>query len=119
MGHIIELTEDEIQRVRELVEICKKMQGEYVGVFNNGWATSYSPKFTNAATELFKIYSQSGKISPPIRYHGRRNYITAICDLIADLFYSNGIRSCRGSAMNRENMRYLFDAYILKRLNHR
>lgn len=116
MGYTIELTEDEIQRVRELVAICKKMQGEYVGIFNKGWATSYSTEFVNAATELFKIYSQRDKISPPIRHYGTRNFIITICDLIADLFSSSGIRSCRGSAMNRENMRYLFDAYILRKL---
>lgn len=118
MAYTIELAEDEIRRVRELVAICKKMQGEYVSIFNKGWATSYSTEFVNAATELFKIYSQRDKISPPIHHYDTRNFITVICDLIADLFSSKGIRSCRGSAMDRENMRYLFDAYILKKLNH-
>lgn len=115
MRHTIELTEDETRRVNELLVVCQAKQGEYVGTFNRGWATSYSSEFVDAATELFKIYS-NGKITPSIRGHGNKHFLTVIFDLMATLFSSNGIRSCRKSAMNRESVRYLFEAHIHRKL---
>ena len=115
MRHTIELAEDETRRVNELLVVCRAKQGEYVGTFNRGWATTYGSEFVDAATELFKIYS-NGKIAPSIRGQGNRYFLTVIFDLMATLFSSNGIRSCRKSAMDRESVRYLFVAHIHRKL---
>lgn len=111
------MTEDEAKRVKELLVICQEKQGEYVGVLNRGWATTYSCEFVDAATELFKIYS-NGKITPPIRGQGTRYFLTAIFDLLSTLFSSNGIRSCRKSAMNRDSVQYLFETHIYRKLRN-
>ena len=44
-------------RVRELISICKKYQGEYLpSTHGSGsWATTYSLDFIRAAAELFSI----------------------------------------------------------------
>lgn len=115
MRHTIELTEDETRRVNELLVVCQTKQGEYLSALNSGWATTYSSEFVDAAAELFNIYS-NGKIAPPIHGQGTRYFLTVIFDLMATLFSSNGIRSCRKSVMDRENVRYLFEAHIYRKL---
>ena len=67
------------KRIDELLDICKKSQGEYrLAHHGSGsWATTYSNEFVAASIELYNIFGSS-KIYIPIwemselfRKHGR------------------------------------------------
>lgn len=91
-------------RVGELLEICAKYQGEYLGADHGpgSWATTYSDEFINASVELYKIYSQSGMGLPLF--------------LMSDAFMNAGILSCRRSSMDIDRVEYLFKTHVKPKL---
>lgn len=87
-------------RFDELLEICKRYQGEYLGADHGkgSWATSYSNEFIKASSDLYTIFKLSG-FGDPI-------YI------LSDMFIKNGIESCRGSIMDIDRVEYLVKTYF-------
>lgn len=98
--------EDKI-KVDELIEICKKYQGEYIpgGHGPGSWATTYSNEFIAAAAKMFLIFKKA-------RYGV---WTDAIYDL-ADSFKDAGIRSCRGSTMNFDRVNYLYETHLEEKI---
>ena len=101
-------TEDKM-KVDELIEVCKKYQGEYIpGDHGPGsWATTYSDEFITAAAKMFIIFKRAR--------HGV--WTDAICDLV-DRFKNAEIRSCRGSVMNFDRVNYLYETHLEEKIKH-
>lgn len=87
-------------RVDELIEICKKHQGEYIpGDHGSGsWATTYSNQFIEASAEMYAIFERSGSDWPVLT--------------LSQYLKSAGIRSCRGSIMNIDKVDYLYITHL-------
>lgn len=117
--HKVEFTAEEKRRVRELLTVCHSKQGEYLPVHHGpgSWATTYGNEFVEAATELFAIFSKAKKAPPIPGNAGTRYFLNAVFDLMAQEFNKHGIRSCRGFQMDIDRVRYLFEAYILRKIN--
>lgn len=92
------------KRLMELIEICKKYQGEYIpGDHGPGsWATTYSNQFIEAASEMYAIYKMAGSYWP-------------IFSLSKDL-KGAGVRSCRGSIMSTDRVEYLYNTNLKSRI---
>nr|WP_301735837.1 hypothetical protein [Halomonas sp. MC140] len=87
-------------RVRELISICKRYQGEYLpSTHGSGsWATTYSLDFIRAAAELFTILEKSNSPWP--------------IDDLSQLFMENKIPSCRGAKMTPDKVEYLYKNHL-------
>lgn len=116
--HRLELTSDETREVEELLGVCSRSQGQYLMPEHGrgSWATTYSDEFVAAATKIYQIF-RSAKKAPPFPADASSRYqLSMVFDLMADAFYSRNIRSCRGSSMDRDTVRYLWEAHIHRRL---
>jgi hypothetical protein len=116
--HKLDLSTEQRRRVDELLEICRQSQGPYLEPHHGpwSWATTYGNEFIDAATELYGIYS-AAKLVPPIPPgHGTRYALGVIFDLMAQAFSSANVRSCRGTFMDTDKVRYLYEAHIYKKL---
>lgn len=93
------------KRIKELVEVCKKHQGEHLDAHHGSgsWATTYSNFFINAAAEMFVIYEKNGSYWP-IGALSRR-------------FQEAGVRSCRGSVMTSGRVEYLYKTHLKIRID--
>jgi len=87
-------------RACELIEHCKKYQGEYIpGDHGSGsWATTYSNQFIEASAEMCAIFKRSGSNLPVFT--------------LSQYFKNAGIRSCRGSVMNIDKVEYLYKTHL-------
>jgi len=87
-------------RVSELLSICKKSQGEYLPSHHGSgsWATTYSNEFIDSASELLFIFMTSGAASP--------------FDLLSILFIKHKIKSCRGSVMDEDRVKSLYNSNL-------
>jgi hypothetical protein len=87
-------------RFDELLEACKRSQGEYLGADHGkgSWATSYSNKFIKASLELYAIF-KSSSIGDPVY-------------MLSDIFKIHEIKSCRGSIMSIDKAEYLVKTYV-------
>ncbi len=87
-------------RVRELISICKKYQGEYLPNTHGpgSWATTYSREFILAASELYLIIEKSNSPWP--------------IDDLSQLFMESKISSCRGAQMTPDKVEYLYKNHL-------
>lgn len=94
--------EENNEKISGLIDICKRTQGEYIGVDHGpgSWATSYSNEFISAVSELYNLFIESGLGLPSL--------------MLSDLLMKHGVRSCRGSDMNVDRVQYLIKTYIEK-----
>jgi len=102
-GHM-ELSKNTKRKIKELLDICKSKQGEYLPS-NHGsgsWATTYSNEFVDASCDLYMIFERAGALEP-------------MSDL-SKLFRESGIRSCRGSEFILERVEYLYSSHLHFRL---
>lgn len=85
--------------INKLINVCKEKQGEYVsaGHPRTSWATTYSNDFIEASANLYLIFFFQG-LNPLIN--------------LSEIFIKNGIKSCRGSAMNYSRVEYLYENHI-------
>lgn len=88
------------KRIDELLEICKRYQGEYRFTHHGpgSWATTYSSEFINASIELYDILGSSKMYNP-------------IWEM-STLFRKHGIRSCRGAEMFFDRVEYLYESHL-------
>ena len=96
----MELSDQNKIRVDELIDICKKYQGEYIpgGHGSGSWATTYSIQFIEASSELYVIFQKSGSHWP--------------ISILAQYLINAGIRSCRGAKMNIDRVDYLYNNHL-------
>src|SRR5690606_19896688 len=94
------LTPQDEQRVAELIDACKRWQGEYRPAHHppNSWATTYSYDFVRAAAELYVIFERAG-LYPPLWE-------------LAHRLRKAGVRSCRGSTFSVSRAEYLFETHL-------
>ena len=88
-----------------LIATCKAKQGEFLpGDHGPGsWATTYSHDFVDAASRLYLLYKGRG--------HRRA------LRMLASIFRSNNIRSCRGAEMTSDLVDYLYKAHLARRIS--
>tara|TARA_B110000091_G_C13528839_1_gene355521 strand:- start:306 stop:620 length:315 start_codon:yes stop_codon:yes gene_type:complete len=96
-------TENEL-RLLELIDICKKHQGEHLDAHHGSgsWATSYSNFFIDAASEMYVIYKKSGSLNPIFK--------------LSQDFQKAKIRSCRGSVMCSDKVQYLYKSHLKSKI---
>ena len=87
-------------RIFELLNLCKKNQGEYLPSHHGSgsWATTYSNEFVDSASEILFIIIKSGASSP--------------LTLLSILFRKHEIKSCRSSVMDLERVKYLYNSHL-------
>lgn len=118
MQHRPLMSPEERRRLEALLATCRSSQGEYRFPHHGAgsWATTYGTDFVVAATEIFRMYG-AASLDPPIpEGRGARYVVTAMFDWVVFAFSNAGVRSCRGATMNRETVRYLFEAHVYERL---
>lgn len=93
-------------RIIELLNQCKKYQGEYIPSDHGtgSWATTYSNEFIDAAAEIYYIFESS--------------YLFKAKSELSKLFISNNIYSCRGSVMDLDRVEYLYDKHLKSKLKN-
>lgn len=101
----MKLSEKDEAKIIELIETCKKYQGEYLDAHHGpgSWATSYSNQFIDAAAELCNIFIKSG-IRWPVIY-------------LSKYLSEAGIRSCRGQKMSIEKAEYLYNTHLKPKID--
>ena len=93
-------------KVRELLDICKAYQGEYLPKSHGSgsWATTYSREFISAAAELFIILEKSNSPWP--------------IDDLSQLLMQKKIPSCRGAEMTPKRVEYLYESHLKSVIRH-
>jgi hypothetical protein len=96
----MKLSKRKKSKLHALLDICQKHQGEHLKVTHGSgsWATTYSNEFIDAAASIYNLYKKSGFPNP-------------IHQLSQD-FQHRKIRSCRGSKMDEERVKYLFKTHL-------
>jgi hypothetical protein len=87
-------------RFDELLDVCKRSQGEYLGADHGkgSRATSYSNEFIKASLDLYAIF-KSSSIGDPVY-------------MLSDILKIHEIKSCRGSIMSIDKAEYLVKTYV-------
>jgi len=101
----MKLTCNDKQIISDLIEVCKKNQGEYIpgGHGSGSWATTYSRQFISAAAKLYIIFEKSGPGRP--------------IAMLSSHFRQAGIRSCRGNIMNTNKVEYLYKTHLASEID--
>ena len=101
----MDISNSNIERIAQLIEICKEHQGEHLDSHHGSgsWATSYSVRFIDASEELYSILEKSGD-GWPIYTMSR-------------YFKDAGILSCRRRVMSIDKVEYLYNKYLAHRLH--
>ncbi len=96
----LNLTTEETKRIIGLVQVCYEYQGEYLDADHGSgsWATSYSVQFISAVREMYEILKKEGHESAIYQ--------------ITKYLQATGVKSCRGSIMNKERVEYLYKKYL-------
>jgi len=89
-------------KIKKLVEECKKHSGEYIAKGNPPWATTYSEAFSEAATEICRIYILEGYRDPAFALYR--------------LFKTEGVQSCRMTSFDYDRTEYFFNRHVAWRL---
>ena len=94
------ITGKDKQRIKELVAVCKKSQGEHLPAHHGSgsWATTYSNDFINAAAEICSIVQKNGHEIP--------------FWIMSRYFKQAGILSCRGSEFTSDIVKYLYTTHL-------
>lgn len=104
-GFSMKISKEDQSRLKELIEVCKEKQGEYLEVHHGpgSWATTYSNEFISAAAEMYLIFEKSGSYWP----------ISNLSRALQDA----GVRSCRGSSMGIDRTEYLYKTHLKSKID--
>ena len=99
------MDENTKKRVKDLLDICKKSQGEHLPLHHGSgsWATTYSNQFLDAAAELYVLFENNGSRWPILN--------------LSNEFKDAGILSCRGARMSIDRVEYLHNTHLQDRIS--
>lgn len=135
MLDMFDLSADQTPREKELLNTCKKSQGEYLPGWHppTSWATTYSEDFVDAAAALYRLYTTAyennavrlrellGAPQPSrpsvVKVRPSRHLNKAILRHMGQRFKDTGILSCRGATMTFQKVEYLYNAHLRPILN--